>query len=150
MEHLLAIDVGIKTGMALFNPEGTLLWYRSRNYGNKQRLKQDIQNFFDHSPALSMVILEGGGDLAQLWKKECRRRSVPCRQIYAEEWRKDLFDPKEIRTGEQAKKEAIQLAREVIDRCRGPKPTSMIDDAAEAILVGYWGLSQVRRNTAAP
>jgi hypothetical protein len=150
MQYMLAVDLGVKTGLALFTTEGQLIWYRSRNYGNKQRLKQDIQNFFDHTPAISLVILEGGGDLAQLWKKECRRRAVSCRQIYAEEWRKDLFDPKEYRTGEEAKKQALKQAREVIDHCNGPKPTSMIDDAAEAILIGYWTLKYATGNGITP
>lgn len=143
MEHLLAVDLGVKTGLALFDSGGTLLWYRSRNYGNKQRLRTDIQNVINDIPSLRFVFIEGGGDIARLWLKECRKRKIHFRQIYAEDWRKDLFDPKEMRTGEQAKQKAIILAKQVIDQCQGPKPTSMLDDAAEAVLVGYWGMIQV-------
>ncbi len=140
MGMLLAVDLGIRTGFALYNTEGELLWYRSRNYGNKQRLRRDIQNMFSQIPSLSHVILEGGGDIARIWLKECRQRNISFKQIYAEEWRRDLFDPKEIRTGQQAKLKAIHLAREIISKCNGPNATSMLDDAAEAILIGYWSL----------
>ena len=61
MEHLLAVDLGVKTGMALYNAEGKIIWYRSRNYGNKQRLRTDIQNILDDIPSLVHVFLEGGG-----------------------------------------------------------------------------------------
>ena len=140
MNSLLAVDLGVRTGFALYNSDGNLVWYRSRNYGNKQRLRKDIQNMLSQIPSLSHVILEGGGDIARIWLKECRLRNIVFRQIYAEDWRKDLFDPKEVRTGEQAKLNAIQLAKKVIDQCKGPKSTSMLDDAAEAILIGYWGI----------
>jgi hypothetical protein len=143
MSTLLAVDLGVRTGFALYNSQGELLWYRSRNYGNKQRLRSDIQNMLSQIPSLSYVILEGGGDIARIWLKECRIRNISFRQIYAEEWRKDLFDPREVRTGEQAKQSAIQLAKKIISKCNGPKSTSMMDDAAEAILVGYWGLVQM-------
>jgi hypothetical protein len=144
MDHLLAIDLGVKTGLALYNSEGAILWYRSRNYGNKQRLKTDVQNILNDIPSLKFVFLEGGGDIARIWLKECRKRKIPFRQIYAEDWRRDLFDPKDIRTGEQAKQRAIQLAKKIIEQCHGPRPTSMLDDAAEAVLVGYWGMIQVK------
>ena len=140
MSSLLAVDLGVRTGFALYNPNGNLEWYRSRNYGNRQRLRRDIQNMLSQIPSLSFVILEGGGDIARFWLKECRLRNITFRQIYAEDWRRDLFDPKEVRTGEQAKLNAIQLAKKVIDQCNGPKSTSMLDDAAEAILIGYWGM----------
>lgn len=140
MGTLLAVDLGVRTGLALYNSEGNLLWYRSRNYGNKQRLRRDIQNMLSQIPSLSHVILEGGGDIARMWLKECRLRNIVFRQIYAEEWRKDLFDPRAVRTGEQAKLKAIHLAKNIISQCNGPKSTSMLDDAAEAILIGYWGL----------
>lgn len=143
MEHLLAVDLGVKTGLALFNSEEKILWYRSRNYGNKQRLRTDIQNVLNDISSLRFVFLEGGGDIARLWLKECRKRKIHFRQIYAEDWRKDLFNPKDMRTGEQAKKHAVWLAGKVVEQCQGPRPTSMLDDAAEAVLVGYWGLIQV-------
>ena len=142
MDSLLAVDLGVRTGLALYNSKGNLIWYRSHNYGNKQRLKTDVQKMLSQTPSLSYVILEGGGDIARIWLKECRRRNIHFRQIYAEDWRKDLFDSKDIRTGEQAKQHAIQLARKVTGLCNGPKPTSMLDDAAEAILIGYWGMLQ--------
>ncbi|MBP6978736.1 MAG: hypothetical protein PHD61_11635 [Bacteroidales bacterium] len=140
MQCLLAVDLGVRTGFALYDSDGKLLWYRSRNYGNKYRLRGDIQNMLSQIPFLSVVILEGGGDIARIWLKECQRRNLKFIQIYAEDWRKDLFNPKDFRTGEQAKLSAIRLAKKIISQCSGPKPTSMLDDAAEAILIGYWGV----------
>jgi hypothetical protein len=33
MPVLLAIDIGVKTGLALYGHDGRLLWYRSQNFG---------------------------------------------------------------------------------------------------------------------
>ncbi|MBT4053225.1 MAG: hypothetical protein HOE73_09060, partial [Bacteroidetes Order II. Incertae sedis bacterium] len=39
-ERLLAIDMGLRAGLAVFGRDGKLIWYRSRNYGNRSRLKK--------------------------------------------------------------------------------------------------------------
>ncbi len=89
MAVLLAVDLGVKTGLALYGQDGRLLWYRSQNFGTAERLRR------------------------------------------------------EQRSGVQAKESATDLARRVIIWSGARRPTSLRDDAAEAILIGLWGTLEV-------
>lgn len=57
----------------------------------------------------------------------------------AEDWRASLLYPREQRSGIDAKRTADVLARRVIEWSRAPRATSLRHDAAEAILIGFWG-----------
>ncbi len=140
---LLAVDCGLKTGLALFTLAGQLLWYRSQNFGNRQRLKKAAFTILRDIDGLTHLVIEGGGTLADVWVKEGERRGLQVRQISAEQWRHDLLLPRQQRSGKQAKQVADELAREVIAQAGGEKPTSLRHDAAEAVLVGWWALEQL-------
>ena len=140
MRHLLAVDMGLRTGLALFREDGRLLWYRSQHFGNRASLKRGAYLVLRDIPELAWLVIEGGGPLAEVWKKEAARRSVPVMQLSAEDWRESLLFAREQRSGSAAKHHAGELARSVIARCGGKAPTSLRHDAAEAILAGYWGL----------
>lgn len=137
---LLAIDCGLKTGLALYTIDGTLLWYRSHNFGNRQRLKKAAWQILKEIDRLTHLVIEGGGTLAEVWLKEGQKRGLDVTQIHAVEWRKDLLLPRQQRTGKQAKQVADELAREIIEKSEAAKPTSLRHDAAEAVLVGWWAV----------
>jgi hypothetical protein len=139
--HLLAVDCGLRTGLALFARDGQLLWYRSHHVANRTHLKRAVRQILGGLPGLRQLAVEGGGTLADVWLQEAARRGVPARRVHAEQWRTDLLLPRQQRTGRQAKKVAAELAREIIARAGGAKPTSLRHDAAEAILIGWWTLS---------
>lgn len=42
MAALLAVDVGVRTGIALYGGDGRLRWYRSHNLGSANRLKRAL------------------------------------------------------------------------------------------------------------
>lgn len=143
MESLLAVDLGVRTGLALYNDEGRLLWYRSRNLGQASRLKRAAPGIVRAIPDLSWLVLEGGGPLADIWIHAVAHRSVQVRCIAAEQWRRRLFNLRDHRNTRDAKSRADTLARRVIHACGAAKPTSLRHDAAEAVLVGLWGLLEV-------
>lgn len=143
MNTLLAIDLGVKTGLALYNDSAKLQWYRSHNYGNKGRLKNNIPEIFHGVPSLSVLVIEGGGPIAELWKNMAIRHDLITLQVFAEEWRKELFYDRQIRNGEMAKQNAIIMAKKVIIWSGIHNPTAMRHDTAEAILVGLWGVLKV-------
>jgi hypothetical protein len=91
------------------------------------------------------VVIEGGGPFAEIWQKTAERQGLEIRQVYAEEWREALLLPRQQRTGKQAKQVADALARKVIEDSGLAKPTSLRHDAAEAILVGWWACSTLKR-----
>jgi len=143
MAVLLAVDLGVKTGLALYGQDGRLLWYRSQNFGTAERLRRGVRGVLDTLPHLAWLVLEGGGPLAEIWRREATRRQVPVRQISAEAWRRQFLYAREQRSGVQAKESATDLARRVIIWSGARRPTSLRDDAAEAILIGLWGTLEV-------
>ncbi|MBE0641865.1 MAG: hypothetical protein IH599_07505 [Bacteroidales bacterium] len=141
---ILAVDLGVKTGMAWFSRAPALLWYGSRNFGNAQRLKRAIPGILSHWPETDYLVMEGGGALATLWEKAAMDRGIKVIQITAEDWRRDLLIHREQRSGLQAKQVAIQRAVEVIRQLHGPMPlTPLQDDTAEAILAGWWAVRRL-------
>ena len=143
MTSLLAVDLGLRTGLARYGDDGRLRWYRSQNFGAKSRLRKGIPTLLDELPDVAWLIIEGGGDLANIWQREADRRQIGIYQISAETWRKQLLLPRERRNGTTAKQNADELARKVIDWSGAPRPTSLRHDAAEAILAGLWGVLAV-------
>ena len=139
MSVLLAVDIGVKTGLALYGQDGRLLWYRSQNFGTAERLRRGVRGVLDTHPHLAWLVLEGGGPLADIWIHAAARRYIPVRQISAEVWRRQFLYAREQRSGIQAKESATDLARRVITWSGARRPTSLRDDAAEAILIGLWG-----------
>lgn len=140
MATLLAVDLGLKTGLALYGQDGRLVWYRSQNFGTAARLRRGVPGVLAALVDLTWLIIEGGGPLATIWIREATRRQITVRQIGAEAWRRHLLYAREQRTGGQAKEHAALLARQVIAWSGARRPTSLRDDAAEAILIGLWGV----------
>lgn len=143
MDALLGIDLGLRTGLALYGQDGRLCWYRSHNFGTTARLRRGVRSVLDTHPHLAWLVLEGGGPLADVWKREAERRCISVRQISAETWRQQFLYPRQQRSGVQAKDSADVLARRVIAWSNVRRPTSLRDDAAEAILIGLWGVLDV-------
>lgn len=143
MGPLLAIDLGIKTGLALYGPNGRLCWYRSKNYGTAATLRRGANTLLNGLPDLSLIVIEGSGSLATIWEREAERRSLPIKKISAEQWRNALLYPREQHTGLQAKHYADDLARRIIAWSGIPRPASLRHDTAEAILIGFWAVMEV-------
>ena len=141
--YLLSVDLGVRTGFALFDNECRLHWYRSQNFGNRSRLKKNAFNMLRDIEGLVWLIVEGGGDLAGFWRREAERRKIEVIEVSAETWRRVLLYPREQKKGVIAKQSAEERAREVIEWLGLPRPTSLRHDAAEAILIGLWGLKKV-------
>jgi len=140
---LLAVDLGLRTGLALYGQDGRLIWYRSRNFGTATRLGRGVHELLGGLPELAWLVLEGGGRLAGTWEREAERRGIRMLRTSAEEWRAKLLLPRERRSGLRAKRFAGDLARQVIAWSGARRPTSLRHDAAEAILVGLWGVLAV-------
>jgi hypothetical protein len=140
---LLAVDVGLRYGLALYGPDGRLAWYRSQHLGNRTRLRRAVHGLLASLPGLAWLALEGGGSIADVWLREAERRGLGVLQVGAETWRHELLLPREQRSGADAKANADRVARAVIAWSGAKAPTSLRHDAAEAILVGLWACTKV-------
>ena len=135
---LLAVDLGLRTGLALFGGDGRLRWARSQNLGSNARLKRAVYGLLGEHPEVAAVVVEGGGPLATIWQREAERRGLAFEAVGADRWRADLLYPRERRSGEVAKASADGLARRVFAWSALGNPTALRHDAAEAVLVGLW------------
>ncbi len=137
---LLAVDVGLRTGLAAYGRDGRLRWYRSHHWADRTRMRRAVRGVLRAAAPLEWVVLEGGGPLAELWKREAARGGAATLVVAAETWRERLLWPRERRTGPAAKRHAGVLARRAIAWSGLPRPTSLRSDAAEAVLVGLWAV----------
>lgn len=143
MTCLLAVDLGLRTGLAAYGHDGRLIWYRSHHYANRGALRRGLRGVLDACPGLTWIVLEGGGPLADAWRSEAVRRGMEVLQVAAEEWREALLLPRERRGGDRSKHSADALARQIIERSGAGKPTSLRHDAAEAVLIGHWAVRRL-------
>lgn len=142
MTALLAVDAGLRTGLALFSREGRLVWCRSHNLGNPARLKKAAARIIFELDGLHYLVVEGGGRLADIWAQAASRRGIPCQQVQAQTWREAFLLPRERSSGRKAKDAACRLAVEIM-RGECPAPTVPGHDASEAVLIGLWALAQL-------
>jgi len=138
--RLLAIDAGLRAGVAVYSADGRLERYRSTNFGSPKRLRTAVYSVMNGLTGLERLVVEGGGTIADPWLREATRRGLPVTQVQAGVWRKVLLLPRDQRKGAAAKEQADELARRVITWSGAPRPTSLRHDAAEAILIGLWGV----------
>ncbi|HEV2734707.1 MAG TPA: hypothetical protein VGV85_07700 [Longimicrobiaceae bacterium] len=144
MRHsLLAVDLGLRTGLALFGDDGRLRWCRSQNFGSVTRLKRGIHGVLSEVPALAWLVAEGDRHLFELWEREAARRGAGARRVGPETWRPRMLLAREQRSGAQAKQSADAAARRIIEWSGAPRPPSLRHDAAEAVLIGFWGVLEV-------
>jgi hypothetical protein len=143
MSALLAVDLGLRTGLALYSSEGRLIWYRSKHFSTSTQLRRAVFPIFEDLPFLLHLVLEGGGNLARIWTREAERRGVSVVRISAETWREQLLYSREQRSGVRAKEAAARQATRIITWSGAPLPTALRHDTAEAILIGFWGVLQV-------
>ncbi len=148
--RLLAVDVGLRTGLALYGADGRLQWYRSQHFARIGGLKRRAYSLLRELSPLSWLVLEGGGPAAAVWIREAGRHELGLLQTQAQEWRTVLLYKREQRSGEQAKAHAIELARRIIAWSGAPRPTSLRHDAAEAVCIGFWGQLQLGLLPAVP
>jgi hypothetical protein len=137
---LLAVDLGLRTGLALYGPDARLVWYRSQHFGTRSSLRRGVHGLLDAHPEVSHLVLEGGGPIADIWVGEAERRGLCMWRIASEDWRGRFLHPRERRGRDRSKLGADALARRIIMWSGASRPTSLRHDAAEAILIGLWGV----------
>lgn len=137
---LLAVDLGLRTGVAYFDCTGQLRWYQSRSLHKRSALRATAISWLttEGSP-VSHLALEGGGALAEVWQHEARKRGIDCQLFQADTWRPHALLHRNQRSAADAKKAAITRAQQLIAESPAQAPrTPLRHDVAEAILAGDW------------
>lgn len=143
MSALLAVDAGVRTGLALLDRGGQLLWCRSHNLGSMARLKKAANRTLFALPDLEYVVVEGGGQAADIWEHAAAKRSLAFWLIQADHWRVDFLLPRERQSGHKAKTTACALMEKIMRAEGRPSPTALGHDAAEAALIGLWAVTKL-------
>ena len=138
MSSLLAVDLGLRAGLACYDESGRLRWYRASTFGDAARLRWAIPSLLDEADDLTRVVIEGHGPLALGWEEEAHARDVLVRWISPGEWRRLLLPDPDSRAA--ARRDAPIVARRVIAWSGLRVPSSLDHDAAAAILIGLWGV----------
>jgi hypothetical protein len=89
--RLVAVDLGLRTGLAVYGHSGRLERYRSHNLGTRARLKRAAAGILAEHDPVAAVVLEGDATIARPWLREadstasspsagwtsCRHCSIP-------------------------------------------------------------------------
>lgn len=135
---LLALDLGLRAGLAWFDEQGNLLGYRSTHFPDRTRMKRGVHTILKELSTVEHIVGEGDPRLARIWAREGGRYGMEFSLIAAEQWRPALLLPRERKGKQSAKSAAIRLAKTIIVASQQPRPTSLLHDAAEAICIGHW------------
>jgi hypothetical protein len=141
--RFLAVDLGLATGIAVYGRDGRLESVRARRFQSKDALRAASAAILDEIPHVHSLIVEGGGELADAWERAAVHRGIHFRAVHASAWRSMFLYERESRDGAMAKESAVKLAAQVIawSEARGVS-ADVGHDAAEAILVGLYGVVQ--------
>ena len=73
---LLAVDLGLRSGLAHFAADGRLLMYRSTHFGSVKSLKKGVPGIFKSLGHVEHVVVEGDRNLGEVWKKWAHYRAL--------------------------------------------------------------------------
>lgn len=144
---LLSIDIGMRAGLAWFTGDGKLVKCRSAHFPNRTTLKRALPTVFQEYPGLTHVVLEGMGNVADIWVKYIQKLNVTFKQVSAETWREDMLYKRDRKSGQHAKHQAEILAADILRENNIHKTSQPNDDEAEAILCGQWAVTKLRNGT---
>lgn len=148
MRSILGIDLGIKTGLAHFLENGKLISYWSHNFGTRNKLRKGVYTILTNiarERQIKCIVIEGSKIFAKPWTNMAKRLNVDCHIVEPHIWREQLFGKKDI-TSQDAKKKATVYARKIIINSGLSPPKYLNHNAAEAILIGFWGVINFGNN----
>eukprot|EP00536_Pseudo-nitzschia_multiseries_P003115 jgi/Psemu1/301781/fgenesh1_kg.44_\ len=150
----MAVDLGLKSGVSLFDNSGYLLRYEQFLF-DRENLLEDFEDIIDQWEAeaadrvgdeekkascrITHIAIEGGDTgLLDTWAQAAPDHSIL--RVSPEEWRSELLTKKESQNGATAKEASRLIARQVVadfglmDQHVGKFPT----DVAESVCLGMY------------
>ena len=148
---LVAVDLGLRTGLALYSDDGRLLEYEQAVFETSEDLQTKClqlmsgweakyQGLDEKSCHITHVAVEGAdASLRHVWRNIVDDH-LHCELLLVkpEEWRADLLLNKEKASGETAKEASRLIARQLVADYGGRIHEGKLStDVAESILLGY-------------
>jgi hypothetical protein len=146
---LLSVDMGLRTGFAVYGPNGDLRTHSNRQFSSMVELRESIPSLIETfgGGSLQHLYLEGDIPLCEAWTsavQQCHNGIQSIVKVEPSSWRDDLLTPRERQTGKDAKAAARLISRQIMWKSGLPIPNGPLDtDEAEAILIGFWAVCQL-------
>ena len=143
VSYLLAVDLGLRTGVSIFDSSGKLLSFEDFLFASTEDLLQGAVSLIARweerlNTKITHIAIEGSDIM--LWKAwmEAATSERHLLSVKPSDWRNDLLLPKEQSNGLTAKAASRLIARQIVaDHGVMPVPeTEFQTDAAESILLG--------------
>jgi Icc-related predicted phosphoesterase len=128
-QMLLAVDLGLRTGVSLFDDAGRLLRYENFQFDSAAELQKGATALLDEWEAavnnsneydtnkswkVSRIAIEGGDPpLAEAWRQAANGQRALL-YVKPEEWRADLLTNKEMLSGETSKAASRLIAQQIV------------------------------------
>ena len=147
---LLSVDLGLRSGFAIYDNEGTLTTAFGRRFESQSNIDASINEVLvdvTRNYSITHYVLEGDNVLQKAWREAIatfigtEQTTVEIITVSPAEWRAQMLMKKEAESGSSAKAAARLIARQIMWRAGlvdeySTKP--MDTDVAEAILIGYY------------
>jgi Icc-related predicted phosphoesterase len=151
-ELLLAVDLGLRTGLSLYNDMGKLIRYENFQFDSADDLKNAASRILheweadassssgSQTWAITRIAIEGGDPpLREAWHQAANGKQALL-YVKPEEWRADLLTGKEKLNGENAKAASRLIARQIVadygDAVLELHDGKFQTDMAESVLLG--------------
>lgn len=122
---LLAVDMGLRSGFALYNSSGSLIDFTDHKFLSLPTLKEsilEVLNCLSVKHHLTNFVLEGDAVYGEIWRTSieefgCKRNEeMDILFVSPSEWRESLLTLKERKSGQDAKTAARQICRQIMWR----------------------------------
>ena len=139
-ESILALDLTLDCGVAVFDRKGHLLVCERLHSPSPKGLRQAAQDVFAAGGTLDWLVSAGAPSAQALWERHAMRRGVRVQRVGLEDWQADLI------AGEsQAQRQAATyaLAHRVITESGLSADAALSLSEARAICTGYWACGRL-------
>jgi len=139
--RLLAVDLGLRTGAALFDQDGKIIRVDSCRFNDHDALKQGLDDLIIKSGVTDVVIEGEDRKLFNIWKKAIEQLpgNVNLARVIADDWRQDFLLKREQMNAYKAKEAASLIAKQFLVGTEYESAKLSVD-AHEAILIGHYSL----------
>lgn len=127
----------------MFAADGRLVSVTSRNLGRRGRVGAWATALRRELGRVDALVLEGDRSLVPAWRRTFEPRGTEVVLVEAERWRQALLHPRERRDARAAKSAARELAAVAVAQLSDLPASQLRHDAAEAVLIGLWGLKEL-------
>lgn len=153
-QMLLAVDLGLRTGLSLFDETGRLLRYENFQFDSVEKLQKGAKAVIEKWEAdcngmnqneaeketwkVTHIAVEGGDPpLADAWRQAANGQRALL-FVKPEEWRTDLLTKEEMLSGESSKSASRVLAQQIVSDygIKQHDGTEFQTDMAESVLLG--------------